>query len=82
MFINLTSSCFALSPVKPLNLYKQEHIPYIMLFGIPLWLIIILALALILGWKIIKFAIKLLIVMLLLLFIIGIVYVLGYLMVP
>ena len=53
-----------------------------MLFGIPLWLIIILALALILGWKIIKFAIKLLIVMLLLLFIIGMVYVLGHLMIP
>ncbi len=46
-----------------------------MIFGIPLWIILILALILLVGWKIIKFAIKLLLVMLLLLFILGIIYV-------
>ena len=46
-----------------------------MLFPLPLWLIIVIAIIVLVGWKIIKFAIKLLLVMLLLLFILGIIYV-------
>ncbi len=42
----------------------------------PLWLLIFIVIAVILGWKIIKFALKLLIAILLILFIIGIAHVL------
>ncbi len=45
-----------------------------MIFGIPLWVILIIALVLLIGWKIIKFAIKLLIVMFVILLLLAIIY--------
>ena len=47
-----------------------------MVFHLPLWLIIIIAIIVLLGWKIIKFAIKLLFIILAILFILALIYLL------
>jgi len=44
-------------------------IPYL-----PLWILLLIAIVAIVGWRIIKFAIKALLIILLLLFIIGVIY--------
>jgi len=41
---------------------------------IPIWTLLIIALGVIVGWKIIKFTVKILIIVLLLLFIVGVIY--------
>ncbi len=45
-----------------------------MLFPLPLWLIVLIALIVLVGWKIIKFAIKLLITIFIILFILAFFY--------
>jgi len=56
------------------NVINGEKIIF-MIFGIPLWVILIIALVLLIGWKIIKFAIKLLIVMFVILLLLAIIYI-------
>ena len=41
---------------------------------LPLWILLIIALGVIIGWKVIKFAVKILILVILFLFIIGVIY--------
>ncbi len=47
-----------------------------MLFPLPLWLIIVIAIIVLVGWKIIKFAIKLLFIIFLILLVLALIYLL------
>lgn len=50
-----------------------------MLFPLPFWLIILIAIIVLVGWKIIKFAVKLLITIFILLFIFAFLYFFAHL---
>jgi len=62
-------------PVTAIGQEKDSVIPHL-----PIWILLIIALGVIVGWKVIRFTIKILILVILLLFIIGFIYFLPYLL--